>query len=190
MTTETMTLDELYANVERWSKKRGILAQSTYEKQVQKYFSERAELFTTNDVEDAYGDMMVCLINAELLHETQTIDNFDKLKRDRSTSLIEYSLMIGSVRIAIKLLNEACSAATGDAERCYAKAWNDIKNRVGLMIDGTYVKWDNLTQAQRVEVARTGQLQDEGVNLDHCRSFCSDDEWREISAVEQEVNEG
>ena len=68
-----MKLGELRANVKTWSQERGILDQSTYEKQIEKFFEERAELFTTTDAKDALGDQMVCLINAELLLHTATV---------------------------------------------------------------------------------------------------------------------
>ena len=37
---------------------------------------------------------------------------------------------------------------------CLQAAWNEIKDRKGMMVDGKYVKWENLTQGQREEFLR------------------------------------
>lgn len=182
---KNLSLEQLKTNVEGWSRKRGILDQSTYEKQIEKFFEERAELFTTDDQKDAYGDQMVCLINAYLLdhkginHQTLCVDGMSDIER---------SLCFRCVSGAMDALEVEVSQVF-QPEECYAIAWNDIKHRVGLMIEGKFVKWDNLTYLQRIDVARSGQLAEPDVDLDHCRSFCTANEWYGIGAAEQEALE-
>lgn len=172
-----MQLDELKANVKTWSAERGILEQSTYEKQIEKFFEERAELFTTTDAKDAFGDQMVCLINAELLLHTATV------KPDFGAfflSDVERCLYNLDLSGAILELDHQIFLNDLNPEECCQIAWDNIKHRVGLMIDGLFVKWDNLSQSQRLEVARSGQLGKPDVDLAHCKSFCSAEEWTNI----------
>lgn len=64
-----MTLEDFKNNVEKWSEDRGIYAHSTVEAQALKAVSEMGELADaviksrTDDLEDAIGDVVVCLIN-------------------------------------------------------------------------------------------------------------------------------
>ena len=184
---EKLSLEQLKINVEGWSRKRGILDQSTYEKQIEKFFEERAELFTTDDPKDAYGDQMVCLINADLLNDGKRQGAPSLITRFASrASKIEAFLARADTCFAINALEYEISLSFDERE-CYAIAWNDIKHRVGLMIAGKFVKWDNLTYLQRLDVARSGQLAEPDVNLGHCRSFCTPGEWYGIGAAEQEA---
>ena len=176
-----MQLDELKANVKTWSAERGILEQSTYEKQIEKFFEERAELFTTTDAKDAFGDQMVCLINAELLLHTATVKpDFASSKWNNALSDVEHCLHNLDLPLAIDWLDTEIMGHNLNPEECYQIAWDNIKHRVGLMIGGLFVKWDNLNQAQRLEVARSGQLGRPDVDLAHCKTFCSAEEWTNI----------
>lgn len=64
-----MTLEQFKNNVQQWSTDRGIYAHSTVEAQTLKAVSEMGELADaviknrTEDLEDAIGDVIVCLIN-------------------------------------------------------------------------------------------------------------------------------
>ena len=151
-----ITLQQLEKNVEVWSRKRGILDQSTYGKQREKFDEERLEMM------DAIGDQAVCLINARLIGGD-----------DR-----EYCHEIGK-------LEDACDNTGVCMEDCMQMAWDEIKRRAGLMVDGLYVKWSNLTHPQRVEAAKKGQLLELDVDVAFCRSCCTDYEWSEIRAAEQ-----
>lgn len=181
-----ITLSQLEKNVEGWSRKRGILEQSTYEKQIEKFFSERAELFTTDNPKDAYGDQMVCLINAYLLRSTASVNAGVGIDTGVAVtqSEIENRLMIGDIRSAIVILDDEISISFNPKE-CYQIAWDEIKKRAGLMVDGIYVKWADLTHLQRLEAAKKGQLLEPDIDLDFCQSCCTSYEWSEIRAAEQ-----
>jgi hypothetical protein len=151
-----ITLQQLEKNVEGWSRARGILDQSTYEKQMLKFDEERLEMM------DAIGDQAVCLINARLIG---------------GDSPEFYQ--------AVERLESACITTDVCFEDCLSMAWDEIKKRAGLMVDGLYVKWSNLTHPQRVEAAKKGQLLEPDVDVAFCKSCCTDYEWSEIRAAEQ-----
>ena len=181
-----ITLQKLEKNVEGWSRPRRILDQSTYEKQIEKFFSERSELFTTDNPMDSYGDQMVCLINAYLLRGTASVDSGEGVDIAVTTtqSDIENCLMMGDIRGAISALHDEISISFIPDE-CYQMSWDEIKKRAGLMVEGLYVKWANLTHLLRVEAAKAGQLLEPDVDVAFCRSCCTEYEWSEIRAAEQ-----
>ena len=173
-----MNRERLAANVYEWSKHWGILEHSNYYKQIEYFFSERSELFTTNDVEDSFGDQMVCLINASYLIPDDVI-TCKNLNYDWCSS-VESALAHGNVEGAMGNLEIEIKVNGLEPWDCYQKAWDAIKGRALLMINGKLVKWDNLTHPQRLEVARTGGLDYEPVDLAHCKSLCTRHEWSEI----------
>jgi hypothetical protein len=176
-----MNIEELIEKVKQWSEERGILEHSTYEKQIEKLFSERAEIFTTDDLEDSYGDQMVCLINAGLLHDGRKIFGVEPKS---FMSLMERELCVGPFEAMHGLELQILDAGL-EPEVCFEKAWDAIKHRVGLMIGGKFVKWDNLTHEQCIEVAESGQLMKPDVDLDHCKSFCTEEQWWQIREAER-----
>lgn len=124
MTTK-MNLEALESNVHQWSSVRGILEQSSFEKQMVKYEEERREMM------DAIGDQVVCLINASFL---------DVKAENRELLLFK-----------ISDLKHACRILRIDFDECLGMAWDAIKNRKGLMIDGLFVKYENLdAEAQKL----------------------------------------
>ena len=105
-TKETLGFDEFQANVEHWADARGIYEHSTLQAQVLKAVSEMGELADAAikgdgaALEDAIGDVVVCLINTAFLAQVN--------------------------------MNE-----------CFARAWNEIKDRKGRMVaGGAFVKED------------------------------------------------
>lgn len=103
---ETLGFNEFRANVEHWADARGIYEHSTLQAQVLKAVSEIGELADAaikgdgEALEDAIGDVVVCLINAAFLAQV-------------------------------------------DMHECFARAWNEIKDRKGRMVPGgAFVKED------------------------------------------------
>lgn len=78
-----MTFEELQLNVEGWAKARGILEHSTAQMQFLKAVSEMGELADAiakdrpDDVMDAVGDVLVCLINMCAIMEIEPVDCLD-----------------------------------------------------------------------------------------------------------------
>ena len=154
---KNMKLIDLKANVKQWAIDRDLYENSSFEAQHSKYNEEKLELM------DAIGDESVCAINEINLarNEAQLI-------------------------LAHKHLEIACNTAMAagvDFEECLQMAWDSIKHRVGLMIGGKFVKWDNLHHDERVQVAESGQLNGEGVDIESLLKMCSDEEADEIRAV-------
>ena len=103
---ETLGFDEFQSNVRHWADARGIYEHSTLQAQVLKAVSEMGELADAAikgdgaALEDAIGDVVVCLINAAFLAQV-------------------------------------------DMNECFARAWNEIKDRKGRMVpSGAFVKED------------------------------------------------
>jgi hypothetical protein len=144
-----MKFEDFKIKVEHWAEVRGIYDQSTEKKQVLKFAEELGEyLIADSDSEamDAIGDMVVCIINA---------NKFDDLPINIIGN--RYGHGIGDVCSFVKL--RAYSAAIEQLmglahtngfsfEDCLQMAWDAIKDRKGMMIDGLFVKWENLTKEQ------------------------------------------
>jgi NTP pyrophosphatase (non-canonical NTP hydrolase) len=103
-TDEVLSFEQLRANVQQWAADRGIYTHSTLHAQVLKAVSEMGELADAAikgdpcALEDAIGDVVVCLINAAVMAEVEP-------------------------------------------EVCFARAWNEIKDRRGRMVaGGAFVK--------------------------------------------------
>ena len=125
MTTK-MNLEALESNVHQWSSARGILEQSSYEKQMVKYEEEKREMM------DAIGDQVVCLINA----------NFLAAGMDYERTVIKHKIA------TLRGISEFIGV---QFDECLGMAWDAIKDRKGLMIDGLFVKYENLdSEAQKL----------------------------------------
>lgn len=105
-TNKKLGFDEFRANVGKWADERGIYEHSTLQAQVLKAVSEMGELADAaikgdgEALEDAIGDVVVCLINAAFL-------------------------------------------AKVNMDECFARAWDEIKDRKGRMVaGGAFVKED------------------------------------------------
>ena len=53
----------------------------------------------------------------------------------------------------MQLWKQACTDGIG-FRKSLEKAWDEIKDRKGMMIDGKYVKWDSMTEEQKAEFNR------------------------------------
>lgn len=98
-----MTFEELERNVLKWSADRGILTNSTADKQFIKAVSEMGELAdglakgNLFDISDAIGDVLVCLINvAELngLEITMCLNRAYQEIKDRKGYLNEQGVFV------------------------------------------------------------------------------------------------
>lgn len=132
---------ELIKAVEMWSNPRGILDQSTVNDQLEKYEEERREMelaIDCNDrieIMDAIGDQAVCLANAYLLAK-------------RPDQLEQVHMRVSRLR---EISREHCLFFI----ECCQMALDEIWNRKGLMIDGKFVKYSNLTPEQQARCDET-----------------------------------
>jgi len=158
-----LTWGEFVTNVYEWSKARKILEQATIETQIIKTFEKIGEYVTAkteHEKQDAIGDIAVCLVNCMLIGGRSVDVIFGAYGGPRTT----YPLHM------ITPIADCCSAlANGFSLKALRKlglysdflvfctrTWNEIKDRRGMMVDGFYVKWDNLTEDQKKEAESLG----------------------------------
>lgn len=149
-----MKFEEFKKNVEEWARVRGIYEQSTEAHQQAKALEEIGEYLTAEtDKErmDAIGDIAVCIVNAARLSGQHVF------LCDHGSGCIERvasNIIQSNYKYALTYL---CGTAMhkyyifGD---CLSQAWNEIKDRKGMMINGLYVKWESMTEEQRAEFNR------------------------------------
>jgi len=149
-----MEFQEFKKNVERWAEIRGIYKQSTEAHQQAKALEEIGEYLTAEtDAEriDAIGDIAVCIVNAA--HFTG-----EPLKIYETTTdyigCVAKSIIGSYYMLALSELKCCARYESLDFEKCLEAAWNEIKHRKGMMIDGKYVKWESLNEEQRQEFNR------------------------------------
>lgn len=148
-----MKFEVFKQKVENWAEVRGIYEQSTENKQILKFAEELGEYLiaeTEKEKMDAIGDMAVCIVNA---------NKFNDLPINIIGS--RYGSGIGDLCVLVRLRNYSAAIeqlmgvayiASVEFEDCLEMAWNEIKDRKGMMIKGLFVKWDNLTQDQQEDL--------------------------------------
>ena len=140
-------------NVERWAEVRGIYEQSTEAHQQAKALEEIGEYLTSETDEermDAIGDIAVCIVNAAYLDTS--MEQLD-IHYDIKDAIydVAYSVVYGSYDVGLGILSDLAVNHKYRFEDCLEMAWNSIKDRKGMMIDGKYVKWENLSKEKREE---------------------------------------
>ena len=160
-----MELKELIKNVQQWSKDRG-LDKADNRKQLLKLYEEFGELVqghlkgNIEQVKDSIGDMLV----VEIIYCQQSGIEFDSLFTEQQYSPSGLTTLLCNIAIAIGDLSgnigprtskrnileinqylQVISSRYGTTlEACLELAWNEIKDRKGKMIDGVFVKEEDL----------------------------------------------
>lgn len=164
-----MNIQELIKKIERWAIERGLDKNGTVEGQLIKTAEEVAELIigiSKDDIDvikDSIGDVFVTLVIGNMLDKRfdmyKLMESFDK------HSLVEAIKIIDLVSFNIHYLNLIlkhkaysqfetwrlieCLIAISDWYdldfiNCVESAYNEIASRKGRVIDGTFVKEDDL----------------------------------------------
>jgi len=152
-----MTFEEFKANVERWAQIRGIYDQSTEAHQQAKALEEIGEYLTAEtDAErmDAIGDIAVCIVNAAKLDDSMKPLELSLYYKESELSEVGGFIIDGNYEPALSSLADYALSEGHDIWDCLEAAWNEIKHRKGMMIDGKYVKWESLNEEQRAEFNR------------------------------------
>ena len=162
-----MTFEEFQANVQGWSKERGIYEHSTALAQALKAVSEVGELADAtikNDrdaLKDAIGDVMVCLVNVAKMTgcdiEVRPLIERDVPENNQVLAAL-VSYFVADIASDIALDHDVCSIEDGIESLiiyltclaldnslhlldCCEAAWNEIKDRKGHMVaGGAFVK--------------------------------------------------
>lgn len=156
---KTLAWNEFVENVQQWAEARGIYEHSTPQAQLMKAFSEGGELadaLIKGDLEgmqDAVGDAVVCLINYATMHGDGDVDIYDFsaisdfhvsiCTPEESVSMF-FLRLVDSVRgwgdnnyeMAVAALMEFCALMSLSFTECCTRAWNEIKDRTGRMVEG------------------------------------------------------
>jgi hypothetical protein len=146
---------EFKENVEEWARVRKIYEQSTEAHQQAKALEEIGEYLTaTTDEErmDAIGDIAVCIVNAAKLRGSGS--GVEVIFNDDLDGIgdVAYCVIDGAYDLALgELSSISFSSHQIPFELCIEKAWNEIKDRKGMMIDKKYVKWESMTEEQQKE---------------------------------------
>ena len=151
-----MEFKDFKQKVEEWARVRGIYDQSTEAHQQAKALEEIGEYLTaTNDDErmDAIGDIAVCIVNAAKLDESKDQLTITYGQEDDISDLAYY-VLYGGYNLSLGILHDIAINNNLNFQRCLSGAWNEIKDRKGMMIDGKYVKWDSMTEEQKAEFNR------------------------------------
>jgi len=151
-----MNFDDFKRSVEEWARVRGIYDQSTEAHQQAKALEEIGEYLTAENDEqrmDAIGDIAVCIVNAAKLDQSIKPLSIQYGAED-DISDVAHSIVYGSYDLSIGILSDVAINHRYNFQRCLSKAWNEIKDRKGMMIDGKYVKWESMTEQQKEEFNR------------------------------------
>ena len=166
-----MNFEQFKANVIQWATDRNFFAKNgaTVSGQIKKGISECGELADNlakgRNILDDIGDNCVVAINVatlidpswelEVTYEPQglSIEHSDEVLSDLT---LEWGQLLAKKTCStcqhiLNLCAELAEAHGLNIEDCYEKAWNDIKDRKGIMRNGTFIKQADLDkEAQNV----------------------------------------
>ena len=143
------TLQELQPIVLEWAKEKDLLKFENAPKQRLKLLEEVGEASRailknkTDDIKDGIGDIFVVLvILAEQLSEEILFDMTRASKDDHQDFVFLFDNILDSNRLYFSLayLNDICTKLNLDLTECANLAWNEIKDRKGTTINGTFIK--------------------------------------------------
>lgn len=143
------TLQELQPTILNWAKEKDLLKSENAPKQRLKLLEEVGETAgailknNTDEIKDGIGDIFVVLvILAEQLNEEILFDMTRASKNDHQDFIFLFDEILDSNRIYFSLayLNDICTKLNLDLTECANIAWNEIKDRTGQTINGTFIK--------------------------------------------------
>ncbi len=149
------TLIELQPLIIEWAKERNLLFAENAPKQKLKLIEECGELASAilkNDVKlkkDAIGDIFVVLV---ILAKQLDIKLLIDLSENDSILNEDISYLIGSIcyqndllsDVEVLILDDISKLLNLDITECANIAWNEIKNRKGKTVNGTFIKNKNI----------------------------------------------
>lgn len=145
---ENYTLFELHPLILNWAKERDLLHLKNAPKQQLKLIEECGELSNAilkNKVKkqkDAIGDIFV----VTLILSKQLGENYDYFSCPFESEYPIHKLiekLISEERNKFDILNSICDLLGLDLVECCNLAWQEIKNRKGKTVNGTFIKDEN-----------------------------------------------
>ena len=143
-------------NVKQWAEDRNLIKGSTVQAQALKGLSEFGELAdnlskgSLEKIKDDIGDncvvaVIVDAINGQESYEPVVSGNASKTKYEAAAAIAYewhyYLRWYGKESIGVPYYCRVLTNTLGiDFEECLAQAWDDIKDRKGIMHNGVFVK--------------------------------------------------
>ena len=143
------TLQELQVLILQWAKEKNLLKLENAPKQRLKLLEEvgetaRAILKNNHEgIKDGIGDVFVVLvILADQLSEEILFETYGVAKDNEEDFVFLFDNILNSNRLYFSLayLNDICTKLNIDLTECANIAWDEIKDRKGNTIDGTFIK--------------------------------------------------
>ena len=143
------TLQELQVLILQWAKEKDLLKFENAPKQRLKLLEEVGETARailknkTDDIKDSIGDIFVVLvILADQLSEEILFETYGVAKDDNQDFVFLLDNILNSKRLYFSsaYLNDICTKLNLDLTECANLAWNEIKDRKGNTIEGTFIK--------------------------------------------------
>ena len=143
------TLQELQKKIIQWANDKDLLKLENAPKQRLKLLEEVGETAgsilknNTDEIKDGIGDIFVVLvILAEQLSEKILFDMNGVAEDDDQDFVFLFDNIINPKRLyfSISYLNDICTKLDLDLTECANIAWNEIKDRTGQTVDGTFIK--------------------------------------------------
>ncbi|QHJ83229.1 MAG: hypothetical protein [Bacteriophage sp.] len=165
-------MNEIIAKIEQWGEDRNLIKGSTPLDQGMKLFSEYGELcdaIAKNQIElikDGIGDVLVvCTIISKQIDVPLTIDNLADLELLEPKRYIvelgfalnqfvygtdsgDLSTLSEDKSIILSTLDKVATAYGLTLQQCLEHAYNDIKDRRGLLHNGVFIKSDDPRYAE------------------------------------------
>lgn len=165
-------MNEIIAKIEQWGEDRNLIKGSTPLNQGMKLFSEFGELCdaVAKDelklIKDGIGDVLVvCIIISKQIDIPLTIDTFvdiGALETKRyivelgfalnqfvyGTDSGDLSTLSEDKSIILSTLDKIATAYDLTLQQCLEHAYNEIKDRRGLMYNGVFIKSDDPRYAE------------------------------------------
>lgn len=142
------SLQELQPLIVQWAKEKDLLKPENTDKQRLKLLEEvgeTAQAILKSDKEkckDGVGDIFVVLIilyaqlDIEFDFDVEPLEKYEELsEQDRLMTLLYYHDAVG-----FDQLHYFCQENELDLVECANIAWNEIKNRTGKTVGGTFIK--------------------------------------------------
>lgn len=147
-----LTLQELQPLILEWAKEKDLLHAENAPKQHLKLIEECGELASAilkNDVKlqkDALGDVFVVLIilseqEQDRITYFESFGGLDDFNQDANNIIgVIHSSMLKSCQFGLWGLFITANNIKLDLTECANIAWNEIKDRTGITVDGTFIK--------------------------------------------------
>lgn len=141
------TLEELVPKIQDWAEKRDLVFESNIPKQQLKLIEELGETAKAiltgkeKEMKDGIGDTFVVLVILFAQAKKDVHFNFSPSKGD---SYLPIGRIINYARHVyfevFDFLNDLAVSNNFDLTECANIAWNEIKNRKGNTVNGTFIK--------------------------------------------------